>query len=123
MQKSPHPPQIVSCTGQLALFEKIAVDFFQEILGMNYDEVLVCDSARLSDFSLAGDFCQELNLSTGLSVAQIYDAWDSAVLDKIERVYGFRPADTSISVYRLLQALQDSKARTLGTGLSSNEEA
>lgn len=123
MHKHVHRPRIVSPTGKLALFEKTAIDFFQEIFGMAYSEVLVCDSALLSDFSLVGDFSSELRLQAGFSLAQIYDAWDSAVLNRIEKTYGFRPADTSISIYRLLQAVQDSKAKSLGTGLSSSEEA
>ncbi len=66
-------------------YEDTAREFFEAVLKLQYDECLVTDESRLSDFSSCG-LPDDLADATQ-TLRQLYAAWDAHVVPLIRRLY------------------------------------
>lgn len=94
---------------QIEAFEGIAIVFFQDILGMNYFEMLVTDESALSDFAGCGeecsDFPQELE-NPSLPRNEEYELWSKWVCRKILDPYGIGVACAGIYLVDLFRQIK-----------------
>ncbi|HXJ91345.1 MAG TPA: hypothetical protein VMT20_00510 [Terriglobia bacterium] len=76
---------------QIADLEDTAAISFQDILGMDYSEILVTDESALSDFVGCGDSCDdfppELN-NDALPDTERYARWHDWIRGKVSKQYG-----------------------------------
>lgn len=56
-------------------FERMAIEFFRAVLGVDYSECIVTDESRLSDFTSCG--LPEDIADTTQSLRALYSAWDA----------------------------------------------
>ena len=77
-------------------YERTAREFMREILDINYDECLVTDESRLSDFSGCGIPDE---IGEGLTeMRALYDAWDAWVVPVICTRYGLVTSELQTTV-------------------------
>jgi hypothetical protein len=77
-------------------YDGTAREFFRAVLDMDYDECMVTDESRLSDFSSCG-------LPDGLGdeakgLKELYAVWDAWVVPVICERYGLEAADVSLTI-------------------------
>ena len=94
-------------------YEDTAREFFRAVLEMNYDECVVTDESRLSDFSSyglpdgLGDDAKELK--------ELYAVWDAWVVPVICARYGLAANDVSptILLVELFESIEQQRKRPL----------
>lgn len=64
-------------------FEATAKAFLKQVLNLDADQVLLTDESQLSDFTFSGEFSADMNLPR----RELYRAWDSWVLAKVQQQY------------------------------------
>jgi hypothetical protein len=101
----PTTPVITMCEQDFILGAgPIGAEFFEKILGMSIDDVLITDESQLSDFSFCGDCDAVSDLS--LTLNQAYSLWDSWVLAKIKDEFGLELQSTRITLVTLFAQLE-----------------
>lgn len=90
-------------------FEDIAAVFFQDILGMDYAEMLITDESALSDFADCGeecsDFPRELE-SSSLRWNERRRLWSKWVCRKISERYGVEVPNAGIYLVDLFRQIK-----------------
>ncbi len=83
--------------------EDIASTFFERVLDLNFDECLVTDESRLSDFSGCGlpDSIEADTLNA------LYDAWDEWIIGVVYEAYGLKLNTTSILLVDLFEEIEN----------------
>lgn len=83
--------------------EDIASTFFERVLDLNFDECLVTDESRLSDFSGCGlpDSIEADTLNA------LYDAWDEWIIGVVNEAYGLKLNTTSILLVDLFEEIEN----------------
>ncbi len=97
---------------QIVAFEEIAIAFLQDILGMNYFEMLVTDESSLSDFVGCGEDCSDFPhelASPLLPRNEEYELWSKWVCRKISDRYGIEVADARIYLVDLFRQIKNAK--------------
>lgn len=101
---------------QIVAFEEIAMTFFQDILGMNYFEMLVTDESALSDFVGCGedcsDFPHELEKAS-LPRKEEYELWGNWVCRKISDQYGIEVRNVRIYLVDLFRQIKAANKTTI----------
>lgn len=88
------------------------IEFFEKILEMDYNAVLVTDECELSDFCFNGVDVPDLGPKA--TYKEMARKWRELILDKIELVYGVRLQSTQVTLIRLFEQLRQHRApRTL----------
>jgi len=88
-------PLKFALTREIESYEKVAVDFFDKILKLNYYDCFVSDESSLTDFeSLEGDdnpddfkkkIFKRVQDNYGIDITDTYDKYLTDVFDKIKR--------------------------------------
>ena len=94
-------------------YDGTAREFFRAVLDMDYDECMVTDESRLSDFSSCG-------LPDGLGdeakgLEELYAVWDAWVVPVICERYGLEAADVSptILLVELFEKIEQQRLKRL----------
>lgn len=97
---------IVADQDRIDGYAETAREFFRTVLDMNFDECLVTDESRLTDFSSCGLPDEILDISPMKSFAQLYEAWDAWILPVIREKYKIDIEKTNIYLVDLFEAIE-----------------
>lgn len=87
-------------------FEATAVQFFDEVLDLDFGACLVTDEADLSDFSFNGQPAGTLDIEA-MSQRELLQAWDRWVLARVKAVYGIELSTTQINLVSLFRQIEE----------------
>lgn len=107
-------PIVVAEQDVIETYEASLRQFFTDIFGMNYDEVLVTDESQLSDFVFAGEEFPEPDMQ-GKALPDLYNEWDAWVLPRVCTRYNLEPGSfkTSIRLIALMAKIQEQASSQL----------
>jgi hypothetical protein len=99
---------------QIADFEETASTFFEDILGMDYSQILLTDESALSDFTCCGESCSdfphELN-DEAVPRPEQYVRWDKWAREKVSKRYGVEVTETGtvylVALFRQIEAAKE----------------
>ena len=90
-----------------------ARDFFESVLSMDIDAVLFGDDTLLSELAFSGDFpevtAKTQSINKNSDMGALYQAWDDAVLARLETVYGLQLSHTRIALPALFELIRQAK--------------
>lgn len=89
--------------------DTVEVEFFATVLGLDYDNVYICEAAHLSDFALS-------STPPGVDMAnatlpELFDAWDAWALPTIKEHFGVELQSTNISFAELFDQIERARAK------------
>lgn len=90
----------------LDAFETVGRPFFQDVLGLSWDDCLLTDGASLSDFSFSGTPEGVLPTGPDATLNAAYDAWDAWVIPEIARRYSVTLESTAIPLIGLFARIE-----------------
>jgi hypothetical protein len=97
---------------QTLAFEQTAEVFFQDILSMDYWNVLITDESAVSDFSFCGDFPDDL-LDERLPRKEQYGHWLTWFRNRVTERYGIEIAETGtvflVDLFRMIEVANKAK--------------
>lgn len=91
------------------LYEDTARVFFRDVLDMDFDECLVTDESRLSDFSSCGMPDELADKTTSLK--ELYAAWDVWALAELRSRYGLDYPSTAMPLVALFRDIEQHLVR------------
>jgi hypothetical protein len=97
---------------QIEAFEEIAAKLFDDILGMDYSEILATDDSALSDFAGCGEACDDFPpelLNARQSWQERRERWSKWVIAKIAERYGVEIAGPGIYLVELFRRIKQEK--------------
>lgn len=101
---------------QILAFGETATDFFQDILGMDYSEILITDESALSDFACCGSDCSdfpEALMDQSLPRQELHARWREWVVKKISARYGIEIQEGGmiylVGLFRRIEAAKSTK--------------
>jgi hypothetical protein len=106
------------CADQLQIlaFGETAIDFFQDILGMDYSEILITDESALSDFACCGSDCSDFPqalMDRSLPRQDRCNRWREWVIKKISARYGIEIQESGliylVSLFRQIESAKNTK--------------
>jgi hypothetical protein len=97
----------------IADLEDTAAMFFQDILGMDYSEILLTDESALSDFACCGESCsdfpRELTDEAEPSQEQ-YARWHKWIREKVSKRYALEiPESGTVYLVALFREIEAAK--------------
>lgn len=94
---------ILAPQDEIQNFEDVASTFFDRVLDLNFDECLITDESRLSDFTGCGlpDSIEADTLNA------LYDAWDEWIIGAVREAYGLELNTTSILLIDLFEEIEN----------------
>ena len=95
---------VIAAQERIDDFERMVVEFFRAVLGMDYGECIVTDGSRLSDFASCG--LPEDIADTTQSLKALYSAWDAWVVPAICSRYGVADLSTTMLLVDLFDAIE-----------------
>ena len=102
MRKVTLAPQV-----RIDLFASTAQEFFRDVLDLDYDECLVTDESRLSDFSSCG--LPEPVADRTTSLSELYAAWDAWVVPSVCSRYGLVEVSPTVLLVDLFQQIEQQR--------------
>lgn len=100
-------PIVISEQDVIEQYTNIAIDFFSNILGMDYLECLVTDESDLSDFGLCGlDEEESKTVDEMNDYSRILKFWDETILRKINNKYPIYLEKTTIKLIKIFEAIK-----------------
>ena len=100
-------PIVMSCQDEIDAFEPTARKFLADILGMNFDSVLLTDPSSLSDFCPNG--VQADTFTPKMSWPQVRKAWALQIIEKVRERYGIADVDVDeplVALFRRIEAAE-----------------
>jgi hypothetical protein len=101
---------------QILAYGETATDFFQDILGMDYSEILITDESALSDFACCGSSCSdypEALMDRSLPRQELRNRWREWVVKRISARYGIEIPESGmiylVSLFRQIEAAKNTK--------------
>lgn len=100
------PPTVLLCEQDLILgVGEIGADFFQRVLSMDINAVLLTDESSLSDFSFCGNY-GFADSDPSQTLNQAYKQWDAWMISKIQEEYDLELTTTRVLLITLFAQLE-----------------
>lgn len=97
---------IMGAQSKIDQYYEISVDFFENVLKMDRESVLITDASQLSDFMGCG-LDDDVNFNERMTYIQMYDYWYSWVTVEIVEKYGFAVPTPRINLGRLFERISN----------------
>lgn len=110
MSEPSTPLRLVIKKDHIDAYESTGRPFMFDVLGMNWDGVLLTDLSQLSDFALSGMpdelFPNTEGLDARASYSAALDAWDAWAIERVKALYGVVIDSTRIDLMALFNQIE-----------------
>lgn len=102
MTKTTREYNILQC--QINDFQKTGAQFMHDVLGMDYECVMVTDLSDLSDYAYSGMPAGALDTSRPLK--ELTAAWDKWAIARVQELYGITLTTTVVNLVWLFNQIE-----------------
>jgi len=92
---------------QINDFHETGAQFMRDVLGMDYERVVVTDLSELSDFTYSG--MPAGSLDTAMPMKDLVATWDKWAIARVQELYGITLTTTVVNLICLFNQIEQSK--------------